>query len=113
MMRVLLIHMKVRDGFGRTGDQPFIQPKTKGAGIMVSDLITHQDGYLMLSSDMNIMCIFWRMGVTRNVIEQEKSLLPMCGMRWQLSTSNSPANTIAYCGYLIRPAAIVPKEKML
>ena len=28
-----------------------IQPKTKGAGIMVSDFITQQDGYQALSSE--------------------------------------------------------------
>ena len=32
-----------------TGDQPYIQPKTKGAGIMVSDFITQQMGFLRLS----------------------------------------------------------------
>ena len=33
------------------GDQPLIQPKIKGAGIMVSDFNTQQDGYLELSSE--------------------------------------------------------------
>ena len=32
-----------------TADQPFIQRKTKGAGIMVSDFFTQQDGYPALS----------------------------------------------------------------
>ncbi len=33
-----------------TGDDPVIQPKTKGAGIMVSDYIEEHDGFLKLSS---------------------------------------------------------------
>ena len=32
-----------------TGDHPYIQPKTKGAGIMVSDFITRQTEFLRLS----------------------------------------------------------------
>ena len=32
-----------------TGDHPYIQPKTKGAGIMVSDFITQQTGFLRLN----------------------------------------------------------------
>jgi len=32
-----------------TGEEPIIQPKTKGAGIMVSDFIEQHDGYLQLS----------------------------------------------------------------
>ena len=47
------------------------------------------------------------------VIGQAKSLLPICWMRLQLPTSNISANSILYCGYLIRAAAIVPMKKML
>ena len=34
-----------------TGEEPIIQPKTKGAGIMVSDFIEQHDGYLRLSEE--------------------------------------------------------------
>ena len=32
-----------------TADQPYIQPKTKGSGIMVNDFITQQRGFLFLN----------------------------------------------------------------
>ena len=38
-----------------TGDQPYIQPKTKGAGIMVSDFITQQTGLLQLDDQQHEM----------------------------------------------------------
>ena len=104
-----------------TGDQPCIQHKTKGAGIMVSDFITQQEGYLALSSEECELAthaprtsrVFLEYGCDKEGYWTEKSLLPMCGMRLQLPTSNIPANCISYCGYLIRTAAIVPREEAL
>ena len=37
--------------FWGTGDEPYIQPKTKGAGIMVSDFVDQHNGYLQLSEE--------------------------------------------------------------
>ena len=37
--------------FWGTGDEPFIQPKTEGAGIMVSDFIDQHSGFLQLSDE--------------------------------------------------------------
>ena len=42
--------MKDKHGSGGE-DQPFIQLKSKGAGIMMSDFITSHDGFLGLSDD--------------------------------------------------------------
>ena len=33
------------------GDEPFIQPKTKGAGIMVSDFVDQHSGFLRITDD--------------------------------------------------------------
>ena len=41
--------MKVKVGHGLLCDDPVIQPKTKGAGIMVSDYVEEHDGFLRLS----------------------------------------------------------------
>ena len=50
---VLIFHdesiFNTNEGLWGTADQPYIQPKTKGAGIMVSDFITQQRGFLCLN----------------------------------------------------------------
>ena len=43
--------------FWGTGDEPYIQPKTKGAGIMVSDFIDQHSGFLRLTDEQhNLAC---------------------------------------------------------
>lgn len=43
--------MKDRCGFWGTGDEPFIHPKTKGAGIMVSNFVDQHSGCLSLTKE--------------------------------------------------------------
>lgn len=38
-----------------TGDQPFIKPKTKGSGIMVSDFVEQHGGFLQLTEDEHLL----------------------------------------------------------
>ena len=43
-----------------TGDRPYIQPKTKGAGIMVSDFITQHHGFLRLTDQQHAIITSWK-----------------------------------------------------
>ena len=104
-----------------TGDQPFIQPKTKGAGIMVRYFITQQDGYLALSSEECKLAahasrtsrVFLEYGCDKEGYWTGETFIANVRDATAITNFKYPSESIPYCGYLIRAAAIVPMEKML
>ena len=87
-----------------TRDLPFVQPKNKWAGIMVSDFIAQQDGYLALSSEEcelathvpRVPRVFLEYGGDKEGYLDWRSVLLMCGMWLQLPASSIPMSSIPF-----------------